>query len=112
MKIAPGAIRHGGKQRGNFRGAHAAAAGDHRAEACAPHDRRVDWIDAANHRPTIAPIAFGAQTFLLDRGTCDCAFFRASAGAGVPRLLKGKVLPQSTLSGNGSSNALIPATCD
>jgi hypothetical protein len=40
-----------------------------------PHDRRVDWIDAANHRRTIAPIAFGGQTFLLDRGACGCAFF-------------------------------------
>jgi hypothetical protein len=32
-------------------------------------------IDAANHRPTIAPIAFGAQTFLLDRSACGCALF-------------------------------------
>jgi len=36
MKVAPGASRHGGKQRGNFRGdPHAPAGGDHCAEACA-----------------------------------------------------------------------------
>ena len=36
MKVAPGASRHGGKQRGNFRGdPHAAAGSDHRAEAWA-----------------------------------------------------------------------------